>query len=348
MIAPYGSRLHYFDHLTPIWRALPPGHRAPARAPAEVAHRLRREGVAAAPGSPGRGELPLVASGADTRALRPRTVALVEHGAGQAYDVGDLGYSGGPGRDNVALFLCPNGVVADRNRRAYPAARVEMVGSPRVDALRSAAGTSPDGRGEATGESPSRQRRQEGPPAVAFSFHHPSPFRMRVPEAGSALEHYRPGLAAAVAQLRDAGLQVLGHGHPRAAVTYARMWRRLGVEWVGDFAEVVRRAGVYACDNSSTLFEAAACGIPVVVLNAPWYRRDLDAWPRFWSCADVGIQVAGPEDLAGALALALEDPPEVAARRDEVVAEVYPLLGGAAERSAHALLDCAEAVASPR
>ena len=348
MIAPYGSRAHYFDHMVPTWLALPLEAQAPARAPGEVAHRLMRRGLRAGTGSPGRGELALVASGGDARALRPRTVALVEHGAGQAYDVADGGYSGGPGRDNVVLFLCPNETSARRNRAAYPRAAVEVVGSPRVEALRSVAGTSPDGRGEATGSSPGRQRRQDGPPAVALSFHFDSPMRVRVPEAGSALEHYRPGLERAITEMRGAGLEVLGHGHPRGGQRMARLWRRLGVEWVPDFADVVARASAYACDNSSTLYEAAACGIPVVVMNAPWYRRGLDAWPRFWRCADVGIQVDGPGALADALAAALEDPPEVAARRAEVVAEVYPLLGGAAKRSAHALLETYAAVASPR
>ena len=56
---------------------------------------------------------------------------------------------------------------------------------------------------------------------------------------------------------------------PREAI---RFYEAHGIEYVPDFDDVLRRADVYACDNSSTLYEFASTGRPVVVLNAPWYR----------------------------------------------------------------------------
>lgn len=333
----YASLPHYADHLLPVWEALdrPPFHCRP-----KLTHHLTGRGVPVAGIRPASG-LVVVAGACDVAAMRDRPTVLVEHGAGQAYDVDDPGYSGGPGRDGVVLFLCPNETSATRNRAAYPHAAVEVVGSPRVEALRSVAGTSPDGRGEATGRPPSRQRRADGPPAVALSFHFDSPMGRRVPEAGSALRHYERGLRAAVLAMRERGIEVIGHGHPRGEPTFRNLWRRLGVEHMADFAEVVRFADVYACDNSSTLYEAAAVGIPVVVMNAPWYRRDVDLWPRFWACADVGVQVEAPEYLALGAQLAIADPPAVARRRGECVAEVFPLVEGSARRSADAVLRAA-------
>lgn len=349
MIAPYVSRRHYWDHVEPTYEALPEALRAPVRAPGELAARLRNRGHRATTGTPQRAHLALVASGGDARALKPARVALVEHGAGQSYPIDDCGYSGGPGRDNVVLFLCPNEVVAQRNRNAYPGARVEVVGSPRVDALRSLVAR-PHGGGEATGPRGAAAERGSAPAVVALSFHFDSPMRTKAPEAGSALAHYRAALPGVVEALRRDGFEVLGHGHPRAAVTMARMWRRMGVEWVPDFAEVVRRAGIYVCDNSSTQPEfAAVTGRPVVFLNAPWYRRGLDAWWRFWAGVGEQVQVDGPAELVDGILLALSDPGPAHQSRVEMVRMVYGEIDGrAAERSAHALIETLGAVASPR
>ena len=58
-----------------------------------------------------------------------------------------------------------------------------------------------------------------------------------------------------------------------------------------DFDEVMERSTLYICDNSSTLYEFASTGRPVVVLNAPWFRRDIEHGLRFWEHADVGVSV---------------------------------------------------------
>lgn len=324
MIDFYASLAHYAtDHLLPIWEALAPEQRGTFWCEQRVAPRLRQMGVGATVGRPRRPARTVVVAGAHDvwivqKAGRHRVV-LVEHGAGQAYDTADPGWSGGPRREGVALFLCPNEVSAARNRAAYPSTPALVVGSPHVDALRAIVRT------------PSSQ------PTVALSFHHPGVGKAL--EAGWAMPHYEAALPAVVAQLRAEGMEVIGHGHPRARRYFARLWRSVGVEHVEWFADVVRRASVYVVDNSSTAFEAAACGLPVVLLNAPWYRREVDLWPRFWACADVGVNVEGPGDLVAAVVTALADPPAVRASRRRAVAEVYPYLdGAAARRSAEAML----------
>lgn len=321
----YASLPHYTDHLIPIWDALDESERGAFFATGRAVQHLRHVGVTGRPARPRPSAAPIVVAGMpDAWACPTRPAVLVEHGAGQAYNVPNPGYSGGPKRDSVALYLCPNEVSAQRNRAAYPAARVEVVGSPRVDALRAARTKNLETRGA----------------VVTLSFHWPgiAEMRRRCPEAGWALPHYEAELPGIVASLRARGLDVIGHGHPRARHRFAALWRELDVEHVEDFADVIARTGVYVADNSSTLFEAAACDIPVVVLNAPWYRRDVDLWPRFWAHADVGIQCDDPGSLTTAISTALTDPPAARERRAQAIQAVYPLLDGrAAQRSAEAI-----------
>lgn len=311
----------------------------------------------------------VVGSGGDALVVRPRPVVLVEHGAGQTYDVEHTAYAGGPGREGVVLFLCPNDHVAQLNADRYPGARSVVVGSPRLDALLSTlsaeqpngllhdgGGTvrravpppspkpplplpwdSPRHRGERTAE---QERAREGPTAasgagertVALSFH----WDCRIaPEARWAYPHYAEALAPLVASLWADGIATIGAGHPRYHLFFQRLWARLGIEHIMDFDAITRRAQVYVGDNSSSLWEAAACGLSVVVLNAPWYGRDVVRWPRFWDEARVGHQADEPDELEPAVRRALASPaPGHAAAIDAV----FPMRDGrAAERAAHAI-----------
>jgi hypothetical protein len=252
----------------------------------------------------------LVSSSSDLAlALREgyRRIAYLEHGMGQPYS-GTAGYPGGAGRQYVDLFLSPNETSAAADRAAYPGAQVVVVGDPRLDTL---------------------PAREPGPPRVAVSFHWDC---WAVPESRSALPRYQRGLPALAA-----AYPLLGHAHPRAARALERVWRRLGVEYVPSFDEVLRRADVYVCDNSSTLFEFASTGRPVVVLNAPWYRREVQHGLRFWQAATVGVQVDHPDELVAAVALALEDRPEQRAARAAALRLAYAHPSGAAQRAARAL-----------
>ena len=159
------------------------------------------------------------------------------------------------------MFLCPNETVADKNRKTYPKASSVVVGSPRVEWLQ---------RRRADAAVTSREPGNR--PAVAFSFHFDCSFW---PEARWAFPHYQNTLVSLIPSLKER-YEILGHGHPRAWPTLKKFWERVGVEPVVEFTEVCERADLYVCDNSSTLFEAAAIGIPVVLLNAPTYRKGVE------------------------------------------------------------------------
>jgi hypothetical protein len=241
-------------------------------------------------------------------------VVLCEHGAGQSYQGNHSSYAGGRGREQVVLFLCPNEAAAERNRHAYPGVPALAIGCPKLDAYHL---------------SPAKPR--GAPPVLALSFHWDC---LVAPESRWAFPPYRnvlPGLASAY--------HVLGHGHPRVWPRLEEQYRNMRLEPVADFDEVMRRADLYICDNSSTLFEFASTGRPVVVLNAPYYRREVNHGLRFWEAATVGIQCDDPHLLLQAVKQALADLPEQQAARQAAVSLAYAHTDGrAAERGAEAIL----------
>jgi len=117
-----------------------------------------------------------------------------------------------------------------------------------------------------------------------------------------------------------------------------RHFRRMGIEIVQDFSEVCRRADLYVCDNSSTLFEFASTGRPVVVLNDPQFRREVNHGGRFWTWATVGYQCDRPEDLIPTVERALLDPPAQQAERERVLDLAYAYRTAGAQRASDALL----------
>lgn len=268
------------------------------------------------PAAKGAGDAALVASYRDLLAARRkgfRRFAYLEHGIGQSYGNGHPAYPGGRGiRGEVGLFLSPNETAAAGDRAATPRARVDVVGDPRLDRL------------------PAREPDPPGP-VVAVSFHWDSRI---APETRSAYRHFAGALNDLVAEY-----SVIGHAHPRARGQIAPVFARRRIPFVSSFDDVCRQADLYVCDNSSTLYEFASTGRPVVVLNIPAYRRSVEHGLRFWQAAGVGMNVDDPADLVDVVRLALGDPPAVAAARERALAIAYAHRSGAAERGAAAIQD---------
>jgi hypothetical protein len=316
----FASKSWYVPHLAPVWAALGPDagtfHVAP---PAWTDGAARIRGATTAPLAGG--DVPILTIGypdmATARKAGRTRLALGQHGIGQSY-LGALapdqephpGYPGGDRQDEVGLFLVPNETAARVTREAYPAATVAVVGCPKLDALPA---RRPDG----------------GSPVVAISTH----WDARVsPESQSAWRHYRATLLRLGATHR-----VIGHGHPRELRRIAPLYRAAGIEVVPSFDAVIERASVYVCDNSSSMYEAAAAGLAVVVLNAPTYRREVEHGLRFWAAAGVGINVDRAAELEAAIARALELRPDDVAARERTLDVVYQPRHGAAELAAAAL-----------
>jgi glycosyltransferase involved in cell wall biosynthesis len=302
LIDGYVSQRHYLRHLLPVWHELPLKARGTLYIPEDwgVA-----DAVVAWPRNSGAPML--VAGWPDLK----RPSVLIEHGAGQHYSNGHPWYPGGDGRDWVKLFLCPNQAVVERNLAAYPDSCAEVVGAPALD--KHFANPGEISRGN--------------PPRVAVSFH----WRCKVaPECDSAWDQYGP---RSIAILRKR-FEVLGHGHPRILEELRPHYEGLGIEIVDDIDDVLRRADIYVVDNSSTGFEAMALGIPVVWLNAPWYRRDVHHGLRFWEFAAAGVECNDPEGILDAVEEALEDPPRIRETRERAVAATYAFRDGSASKRA--------------
>jgi hypothetical protein len=281
---------HYRDHLRPVYEALPP--------------RVRGRWIESKADLTDPAALTVVASYGDYR-LTAGPAIYFEHGVGFSFGGDHPAFSGGRGKDRVALFCNTNRYVDARNRAAYPQADHHIVGCPKLDAW------------------PSQPRPSNPRPVVAVSFHWDSKI---APETRPAFPHYRNALE----RLQDAGWDIIGHGHPRAWSFLGPFWDELGVEQVQDFSEVIRRADVYVADATSTLYEAAVV-MPVVVLNAPWYRRDVDFGLRFWDAVP-GVEVNDPRALRRQIARALNGAGED--RRRAAVKTAYPYLGHSAQRAA--------------
>jgi CDP-glycerol glycerophosphotransferase (TagB/SpsB family) len=220
----------------------------------------------------------------------------------------------------VKLYLAQSEYVKKKVARAHPKLPQVVIGTPKLDDI-------------------SRQRfslrkgakGHEGKPVVCISFHWDG--KRVAPEAGNALAHYREVLPILAAQ---DDFQIIGHGHPKFREVLAAEYEAAGIETIWDFCEVMRVADVYVNDCSSTMYEFCATGKPVVVMNAPWFRRDKGGDIRFWDYADVGPQVETAEELLPAIRSVLEKDLWMV-QREKMLADLYPYRGYAAQRAAAAI-----------
>lgn len=313
------SQPQYFDHLAPIWFALPPEQRGTFYAVAKAAEPVKAEVGKHFKGTyPVRqGPLTVVASYNDFSIAHRagRKVVLLNHGAGQRYGgrlKGHASYVGGNGRKDVALFLEPGPYAGQITREQ--GGNVVEIGVPKMDVWY-------------------RYPPQITEPIVAVSWHWHQ--ISGVPETDWAWPEY----ADAVVELSKQ-VKVIGHAHPRAWLRLEKWYREVGIEPVQSFSEVLRRASVFVVDNSSAGYEFASTGRPVVWMNSKHYRREVEQGLRFWSIIP-GLQVDYPSDLANAVREALDGP-----THDEIfidhsrIAKVYHSTDGqAAKRAAQAILE---------
>jgi hypothetical protein len=258
------SQPHYRDHMLPIFEALPEhlqGRIHPVHTPVN---------------RPIAGHLAMVAGYVDVRALSGRArMIFVEHGAGQSYGGDEKAgwqpaYSGSGGRFHrgVIGFICPSETVASR----WMSAPAVAVGCPKMDRF----------------WKPVTER------SVCIAWH----WNARIcPESRTALPHYQDRLPEIVSAFRDQGFTVYAHHHPRWGTMLDKLYAKAGFdEILPSDTDVFDRAAMLVMDNSSLMYEFASLDRPVVVLNAPWYRRNIDHGLRFWSHVP-GMQIDTPEDL---------------------------------------------------
>lgn len=313
----YASQVHYCSHLLPVWYALPEEERGQFYGPAVVAEMLASEGIHPLQGSPPLDVRPIVVAGwQDVMRCPGRPIALLEHGAGQTYQNCDNpSFAGGDQRERVDLFLCPSSRVAEANLTRYPDATAAVVGCPKLDQW---AGSQLLDTSEI--------------PTVAVSFHWDC---LLLPETRWAFPAFEDHITQ-LARFQD--IKLIGHAHPRALRQVEWFYQRYDIEVVPDFDDVVRRSSAFICDNSSAIYEAAFADIPVLCLDAPWYRPDVEHGLRFWS--DIpGLHIGVDDDIRQAVAVTLLDSDEAKVRRRDIVSRVYEVQEDAAIHAAAVLVE---------
>ena len=124
------------------------------------------------------------------------------------------------------------------------------------------------------------------------------------------------------------------HGHPRILDELSVVYELCSIEVVRRFDDVFRKSKSLCKPIIWLLYEFASTDRPVVVLNAPWYRRNVNHGLRFWDCANVGVNCNSPGSLIKKIYEALEDSEEQKKMREDAVNTVYKYRDGqAAQRS---------------
>ncbi len=319
-------REHYADHINPLWEAIPREYRGNYYV---SEHQVKKgkyklpesedsifvknpyELIDVLTPSPRLMIVPTDRSG--FLSLIPRPLARIAHGVAQTYKDEKIPDRN---REQVILDLLPNEYSREKFSEKFPVSDKIVAGCPKMDRWCDFS------------------KSLSEPPVVAISFH----FNHKaVPETRGTYPHYQ-SILPKLAQSNE--WELLGHGHPRFIDELIPKYEELGINYTRDFEEVMKQADVYACDSPSTLYEFAYTDRPVVVLNAPWFRREVEHGLRFWEHADVGIQCDKPEDLPGTIRKALKDePPQPSLRRKAVNAAYAVTDGSASETMAKKLVD---------
>ena len=284
-----------------------------------------------------RNNLVVAAASGDLALARKAGLKAVftQHGGGQSFKKLHPSYAGWQNHKNVQAFIHPGEHPAARDRHAYHnKIPVHVCGCPKMDAWH-------DGT--------LKQPEESELPIVVFSSHWHCSF---VPETGSTFWHMLPGLKE-LAKLNGEKFILKGHGHPRAFKRFAETYRQLGIDTIKHFSQVLNQAHLYVMDSMSTLYEFASAGVggngrPVVVMNSPKFRKGVEHGLRFWSAAEVGINVWQPGQLVDAVLEALEDAPERQQARRAAVDMVYAHTDGlAAKRAADGIKQAADSYTRP-
>lgn len=324
----FASQDHFIDHLLPIYKALGPlagtfyvvpgwleyaQKRLPSSECAQAATirevRPHPQIKFAVPPS----DQPIIVAGSGdiwSVAEYIRPIVLLEHGCGLSFSGRHAAHSGGHGsRRFVNVFLMTNEYCASRDRAVWEThngaqqAKVFAVGAPKLDQY-------------ADLRKIEYVRKEQ--PVVCYTTHFDS---LTVPETRSAFPYFR----GVMPKLKEAFPGFIMHSHPRERYAVQPVADELGVEFVVQLEDVFKRADLLIGDAGSAPYEFASFGKPVVLCNAPWYRKNINHGLRFWR--DIpGLQCDFPETLVQVVQEALNDPPGARLLRVAAIEKVYPNL----------------------
>lgn len=227
----------------------------------------------------------------------PKRIVRGEHGAGQTYrGVQSPSLAGGEGHLGCLAALatgplCKAVLETSPYNQGLP---VYDIGCPKLWA----------GKRMRLSERPTRVPGEE---VIAVSFRYTGGEQV-CPELGSAWPSFKVGLEALI---KEFGRRVIVHAHSRLWENgqFRQEIKALEVNFTSSFEDVLLAADLYVVDNSSTAFEwIELTGRPLVLMDAPEYRRYVRHGMRFWDLpARPGVFSAiSPEALLSTVKSALQ------------------------------------------
>lgn len=303
----FASEPHFYDHILPIWDALPFECQGVFYITKYVFERRESSYSRCTVGLPTESKLTLVASFGDYKKTTG-DVVYMEHGIGHTYSNDHPSYAGGAGKDRVVLFLNQHSISYQKNIRRYPNVKSVIVGTPKMDKV---------------GTIPSNNKK----PIVCISFHWDCHM---VRETQSAFFEYKESVRC-LANHKDFDLIIHAHPHENWQETVRKAFP--SIPFYENFEQVLRIADIYVNDNSSTMYEFLLTEKPVIVMNSHMYRRTVNHGIRFWDYIP-GIQVNKGRELEKAILRTIKDPHEFEKTRKEIVDVLYPYHRKATEMAA--------------
>lgn len=319
----YASRPHFLDHLWPIYKEFELAESNDYEARLYLTQPLEHYGERSTPLrlslDINYGDVAVVSSSADAMTCRKtapsRPIIMMEHGVGITFPK-NQSYAGFTGiRAKVAMFLAPNQWIHDKTWVVLPKKPQAIVGTPKMDKWK---------------DPPKGNKCR-----ICISFHWNG--SAVAPEAGNALEYYVKHLSDYAKAVNRIGYELVGHCHPRIVQEVKPHYKDAGIPFIDNFDEVMETCLLYINDCSSTLYEAATI-MPVIILNAPWFRRDIDFGIRFWKWTDIGFQCNHPDDLISLIDMQLHKDPNVhTVERLKMRRDLYPFMGESSQVAANAI-----------
>jgi hypothetical protein len=303
----YASEIHYFDHIIPIWNMLPNKYKGIFNVSLEVFDKRRLSYNEFKLGKP-TDNLTLVASYKDYCMTKGKVI-FMEHGIGHNYGNGHPAYVGGRDKDRVVLFLNQHALSQNTNLKAYPNTPSEIIGTPKTDSIK---------------PMPTHNDK----PIVCISFH----WDCFVCNNTRSAYYYYKDILSELAQSKE--FTLIAHGHPRRNDSEMEL---LGIKFYSDLAEIMKIADIYVNDNSSSMYEFALTGKPVIVLNCPLYDRNRDTGIRFWQYI-LGKQVNSPNELKPTILSVIRND-TFKYKREEILHTLYPFRYVSTDRAVEVILE---------
>lgn len=230
---------------------------------------------------------------------------LLEHGVGQSYITNKTSWARGSTKydDNIILYMATNNYCYDAFKKHHKNIPIEIIGCPKLDNI------------------PIMNPNLEDP-LICFSWHWDA---IEIPETRSGFDYWKDSLIELSKHNR-----IVIHGHPRIQNITSEFARDNNIQFISSFNRVLELADIYVCDNSSTIYEFAVTNKPVILLNNPFYRRDINHGLRFWELSNIGINCNNNKDLQKCINMTKCNTKSI---DKDIIHKVYPYLGYSINRT---------------